>query len=76
MQSKVFSYALVVVEDTTGSAHWVKDPVEYDLGGYFEIFQNMSWGRYFEKFYKMTSCGYLKFLGRMSVWDNGPPPYP
>ena len=38
MQSKVFSYALVVVKDTTGSAHWVKDSVEYDLGGYFEIF--------------------------------------
>ena len=62
MQSKVFSYALVVVEDTTGSAHWVKDPVEYDLGcifcnilkitlcGYFEIFCNMSWGAYFEIF--------------------------
>ena len=34
----MFSYALVVVEDTTGSAHRVKDPVKYDLGGYFEIF--------------------------------------
>ena len=31
----MFSYALVVVEDTTGSAHWVKDPVEYDLGWMF-----------------------------------------
>ena len=35
MQKKVFSYALVVVKDTTGSAHWVKDPVEYDLGWIF-----------------------------------------
>ena len=35
MQKKVFSYALVVVEDTTGSTHWVKDPVEYDLGWIF-----------------------------------------
>ena len=35
MQSQVFSYTLVVVEDATGSAHWVKDPVEYDLGWIF-----------------------------------------
>lgn len=56
----MFSYALVVVEDTTGSAHWVKDPVEYDLGWIFcnileynlvWIFCNivkMTWGGYFE----------------------------
>ena len=50
MQSKVFSYALVVVEDTTGSAHWVKDPVEYDLGC---IFCNIL---------KITLCGYFEIF--------------
>ena len=44
----MFSYTLVVVEDTTGSAHWVKDPVEYDLGWIFCNIVKMTWGGYFE----------------------------